>query len=269
MWAQVTSRPISAELTMIEPVAFYNVPAFGALSEVDDAQRRQCLRIAGLASRGLGSSSRATSYRDPRWEKIRVATCDAFPELVGRPLLEVAAERGTNALETMLDVALADDLSTRFHITLANDDAEAVTSLLRAEGCVLGTVRRRRPCRSALRCRAPHRLPVRLGSRRRRPPARSRRPQAHRRVGRCPRPQRSRATCEAGHAADIVVFDLDKLSPGPLSRVTDLPGGATRLLGDQPTGITHVLVNGTPTCVDGRHLLGELDDLPGQLLGNG
>jgi N-acyl-D-aspartate/D-glutamate deacylase len=75
-----------------------------------------------------------------------------------------------------------------------------------------------------------------------------------------------RGTLEAGRAADVVVFDLDALDPGPLRRVTDLPGGSDRLVADAPSGLRHVLVNGAPVRVDGRDVRGELGELPGHLV---
>jgi len=56
-----------------------------------------------------------------------------------------------------------------------------------------------------------------------------------------------------GAWADVVVFDPETVSPGPTRRTADFPAGAERLTADQPTGIRHILVNGTPTQVDGVH----------------
>ena len=47
------------------------------------------------------------------------------------------------------------------------------------------------------------------------------------------------------------MFDPATVAPGPIRRVRDFPADAERLTADQPIGMRHVLVNGTPIQVDG------------------
>jgi N-acyl-D-aspartate/D-glutamate deacylase len=54
--------------------------------------------------------------------------------------------------------------------------------------------------------------------------------------------------------ADVVVFDPQTVAPGPTRRVRDFPAGSERLTADAPSGIRHVLVNGTPVQVDGARV---------------
>ena len=49
-----------------------------------------------------------------------------------------------------------------------------------------------------------------------------------------------------GYAADVCVFDPDTVAPGPTTRVRDFPAEGERLTAEQPSGVRHVLVNGTP-----------------------
>ena len=53
-----------------------------------------------------------------------------------------------------------------------------------------------------------------------------------------------------GNWADVVVFDPATVAPGPIRRVRDFPADAERLTAESPTGVRHVLVNGTPIRVD-------------------
>jgi N-acyl-D-amino-acid deacylase len=73
-----------------------------------------------------------------------------------------------------------------------------------------------------------------------------------------------RGTLEVGSAADIVVFDLETVSDGPLQRVSDLPGGARRLFSDA-IGIAYVIVNGTPIREHGDTVV-DPARMPGQLI---
>jgi N-acyl-D-aspartate/D-glutamate deacylase len=64
-----------------------------------------------------------------------------------------------------------------------------------------------------------------------------------------------------GYAADVSVFDPTTVGPGPQRRLRDLPAGGERLTNEEPTGMRHVMVNGTLIRTDERQL--ELERLPG------
>ena len=60
------------------------------------------------------------------------------------------------------------------------------------------------------------------------------------------------------------MFDPDTVAPGPLRRVRDFPAGSERLTADQPSGVRHVVVNGSPVVSEGRLVAG--DARPGQVV---
>ena len=66
-----------------------------------------------------------------------------------------------------------------------------------------------------------------------------------------------------GYWADVCVFDPQTVGPGPLRRVRDFPADAERLTAEEPSGVRHVLVNGTPIRSDGRSQLDSLERRPG------
>ncbi len=57
-----------------------------------------------------------------------------------------------------------------------------------------------------------------------------------------------------GYWADVCVFDPRTVGPGRTTRVRDFPADGERLTAEEPTGVRHVLVNGTPIRVDGTQL---------------
>ena len=65
-----------------------------------------------------------------------------------------------------------------------------------------------------------------------------------------------------GNSADVCVFDPDTVGTGPIRRVRDFPADGERLTAEEPTGVRHVLVNGTPIRTDGTQL-DSLEALPG------
>jgi N-acyl-D-aspartate/D-glutamate deacylase len=69
-----------------------------------------------------------------------------------------------------------------------------------------------------------------------------------------------------GAWADVVVFDPATIGPGVVRRVRDFPGNAERLTADAPTGVTHVVVNGTPIRRDGVMVAGALAARPGHIV---
>jgi N-acyl-D-aspartate/D-glutamate deacylase len=72
-----------------------------------------------------------------------------------------------------------------------------------------------------------------------------------------------RGTLTPGAPADVVVLDLDRLDVGPIRRVTDMPADGERLIADQPTGYSHIFVNGVPTRLEGMPIA---DARPGAIL---
>ncbi len=75
---------------------------------------------------------------------------------------------------------------------------------------------------------------------------------------------RDRGLVTEGCHADLFVFDPESVGSAPARLVNDLPGGAPRLIAE-PTGVVRVLVNGVETVADGR----ATGAIPGALLRSG
>lgn len=190
---------------------------------------------------------------------------DANADLSGKLVAEIAAERGTDPFDTLLDVVLADGLRTVLWPPSSNDEAlwklqrelwddpdvllggsDAGGHLDRMCGgsyptqfladCLRG--RQMMPVEEAI-----HRLtdiPARLFG------------------------LRDRGRLTVGAHADIVIFDPTSVDAAPVTLVPDLPGGSARLTADA-IGVRRVIVNGTTTYIDGQ----PTGALPGAALRSG
>ena len=237
-----------------------------------------------LALEGKPDTERIASYRDPAWRarvtaeipQIRfsvpwdrwvVSESASSPQLVGRSLEEIARTQGASPIDALFDLALKDDLATRFTIVQFNFDEAEVTELLKLEGAVLGLadsgahpdqiidavlptdllgkwVREKRalPIETAVR-KLTGELSDLLGL--------------------------DRGYLRVGAPADIAVFDPDKVEPGPIRRVSDMPAGGDRLIADEPGGMIHILVNGEPIREYGVQLPRAPKGGPGMILRGG
>jgi N-acyl-D-amino-acid deacylase len=154
----------------------------------------------------------------------------------------------------MCELAVAEDLATRFRAYIANDDVEAVRHLLTHDRVVLGLSDAGAHVDQL--CDAPLYTDL-LGSwvrERRLMPLEK----AVRKLSGEPADLFAfvrRGYLREGYFADVCVFDPETVGPGPLRRVRDFPADAERLTAEEPTGVRHVLVNGTPIRVDGSQLV--------------
>jgi N-acyl-D-aspartate/D-glutamate deacylase len=262
LWAQVTCRPIQQQVTLRDPAPFSTVPAFAEVFGLAPEQRTSL--YADPAWRGRAVDGLASSSIPVRWDAFSVAESPRSPQLVGRSLLSIAEERECSPFDAMCDVAVGDDLATRFAITFANDDPDAVRELLLGEGAIMGLsdagahvsqicdavlpldflggwVRDREVMRIEDGVRKlTGELADLLG------------------IG--------RGYLEVGRPADVAVIDFATVGPGPIRRVRDMPAGGERLVGDAPTGLDAVVVNGTPIRRDGAPVPDRLDRRPGSVL---
>ena len=197
----------------------------------------------------------------PRWETFEVSESQRFPELVGRRVTDIGRERQLSPLDVMCELAVAEDLTTRFRAYIANDDVEEVGRLLTHDHVTLGLSDAGAHVDQL--CDAP--LPTDLlgtwvRERQLMPLER-----AVRKLTGEPADIFGfvrRGYLREGYWADVCVFDPQTVSPGPTRRVRDFPADAERLTAEEPGGVRHVLVNGAPIRRDGSQL-DPLDVWPG------
>jgi N-acyl-D-aspartate/D-glutamate deacylase len=177
------------------------------------------------------------------WSRMSVTETEARPELLDRSLADIAAERGTTPLDVMVDLSLDESLRTRFQLVLFNSNENEVGALLQEESTILGLSDA--GAHASQLCDASYAVHL---------------------LGRFVRERKEfplefaiwrltghpasalgfegRGLLKPGFAADVCVFDPDRVAQGPAERVYDLPGGADRLI-KRALGVEHVLVNGT------------------------
>jgi N-acyl-D-aspartate/D-glutamate deacylase len=202
-----------------------------------------------------------------RWETMEISQTFA-PEndgYVGRTVGEIAAERGQEPFDTLCDIVIADELGTVVCPPVAgNDDAswELRRDIWRDPRAIVGAsdagahldmLSTFNYSTAMLRaCRDHDLMPLEEA------------------VSLLTNRQarlygiKERGQIAEGWHADLVVFDADRIAPGPIVWRDDLPAGAGRLYGDAQ-GIAHVIVNGVEIVRNGE-LTGAT---PGTLLRSG
>jgi len=251
VWPQVTPRPLTMQFTMESPFSLNVSSVFGELMNRDRDARIAAYQDPEWRARAAADLQEVPMR--PRWETCEISESARSPQLEGRRVDELARERGCSPLDVICEVALADDLDTRFRIYIANDDADEVRDLLTREHVALGLSDA--GAHVGQLCDAP--LPTDLlgtwvRDRGVMPIERAVRKLSGEPAGLFGFVRRGHL--REGAWADVTVFDPETVGTGPLRRVRDFPAGGERLTAEEPTGMRHVLVNGTPIRRDGVQL---------------
>ena len=240
----------------------FALPMEARKKALDDPAERRRLRELTEAP-GAAALSRLL-----RWERMTVNDVGdpTLGQLVGRTIGDIAAERGREPFDAMLDVVVADDLRTGLIPPAPGDDDESWR--LRAEvwrdpRAVIGasdagahldmsytfsyftallgeSVRERGVVGLEDAVHFVTDQPARLYG------------------------LRERGRLAEGWHADVTVFDPDRVGRDPARMRHDLPGGAGRLF-QEARGVEHVLVNGVEIVARGELT----SDRPGTLLRSG
>ena len=265
VWPQVSCRPLSFSMTMVEPFTLNTSPIFAELMPKSIDERREAFASQGWRNRvRVGWENKQGLI--PRWDSYEIMDAPSSPDVVGRRLTDITGETGADPFDLLLELALLEpDLKLRVKAMLANDDAEGVAMLLNTEGCTLGLsdagAHVGQLCDAVLSTDL-------LGSWVRDKKVLTLENAVHKltQVQANLFGFTDRGVLRVGALADIVVFDAATVSPGPIRRVVDFPANGERLTADQPTGMHHLFVNGVEVQRDGKLLQPALDALPGRLV---
>ena len=259
---QVACRPIVVQISLGEPSPLANVPAFSEALARDRDGRKELYADPAWRARAR------TGMRD-RWgtklDHATVQETERHAELRNGPTLaEIGARTGGDATDAMCDLALAEDLRTRFRMVMVNDDETQVAELLGDRRFLLGLsdagAHTSQLCDANYATHLLQRFVRELE-------ALSLEEGVWRLTGHPAEVYgiEGRGRIAPGFVADLVAFDSQTVGSADLERVWDLPAGADRLVA-RSTGIEHIWVAGTATRRDGMDIDGVR---PGRLLRNG
>jgi len=255
---QVSCCPLTMDFTMASP---YPVEGLASWKPALGLQGRPlCAVLADPVFRqGVRDELAAPStFRlfNGEWHKVQVVevTQTRHRELEQRSVHDIARQKGKDPLDTMLDLALDEDLTTIFTAQLLNSDEAAVARLLNHPHSLVSLS----DAGAHLTFFNDAGFGLHLLGHWVRERGALRLPEAVRRLT-----QQSaeifglpgRGLLRAGYAADLLLFDPATVGRGRSHRVFDLPGGAPRLHTDA-AGVHGVWVNGRQVA-DGTGLLAQ------------
>jgi N-acyl-D-aspartate/D-glutamate deacylase len=250
VWPQVQTRPIDISFTLDQrSLMLLTMPSWWQVASLRShadkvaaiADRRQALvdEMNSLASRpnaGLGAGGFV----------VRQVVHERNDDLVGRSIDDIARERGTSHGDAMVDLALDEDLGTWFiRESIGHDNSRVVGDLLAHPyvhvgasdgGAHVGSfstfgdtgylfsefVRSTRSLTLEAAVKKVTLDPATIWG------------------------IRDRGLLAAGHAADVVVFDAERIGRGPEIASDDFPGDGARWIRRQE-GVDAVVVNGELT----------------------
>ncbi len=216
------------------------------------------------ARRILARDWRETAERFPpsfRRVGVAVAALPANASLSGRLLEDVAAERRTDPIELMLALALEEDFATEFAFCgVTNGDDEAVETMLRSPATLTGISDAGAHLHTF--CGADY--PTYFLSRWVREKQAFGLEEAVHSLTAAPAQLAGlsdRGVLLPGAAADLVLFDPERVAPEPLEVLHDLPGGGSRH-SKRARAVECVMVNGEVLLEGGK----PTGALPGRVL---
>ncbi len=250
--------------------ALYLLPNWGDVLYLDHDEKKA--KLADPAVRRW-LDEQARSAEGPfqfisDWSNMQIGDTFAAENagLTGRKVGDVAAERGAEPFDALLDVVVADDLRTALW-PMSSDDIDVAwqqrADLWRDQRVLVGGS----DAGAHLDRMCGARFPTEML-------AQTVRERGLLSLEECVRlltdePARlfglkGRGRVAEGYCADLVVFNPDTVASGPIVERTDLPGGCERLYAGA-VGVEHVLVNGTEIIAAGE----PTGATPGTLLRSG
>jgi N-acyl-D-amino-acid deacylase len=244
---QTSPLPLTREINMRNPFSFAGFPSWKRAFE-DKSKEAQAAVYRDPAFRNQFREDLKRPASFGNWARITVHEVKSpqLKKLEGKTVAEIAAERGVDGVDALLDVTLEDDLQNEFTMQSFNTRVERMAEILNNKDMLLGLGDG--GAHLDMLCDSGYPTYV-LGTW-----VRERKvltlEEAVRRMTSDPADFfgiRDRGRIAPGMAADIVIFDPATVgSGGRPERLYDLPGGAKRMV-MRSRGIEMTLVNGEVT----------------------
>ena len=249
---QTSPLPLTREINMRSPFSFAAFPSWKRLFE-DTSEQAQIAVYKDRAFRDQFREELKNPLTFGNWERITLheAQSDSLKSLEGLTVAEIARAQGKDAVDTFLDIAIADDLSCEFTMASFNTRVDRMAELLNDPSILIGLGDGGAHVDMLCDCGYPTYL---LGTWVRERGVLSIE-QAVRRLTSDPADLfgiSDRGRLHPGLAADIVIFDPETVGSGNRGeRRYDLPGGGKRMV--MPSqGVQYTLVNGDVVYADGK-----------------
>jgi N-acyl-D-aspartate/D-glutamate deacylase len=254
IFAQALTCQNNYEFSLDEWNLFDSIPAWRAVTlgapheraaKMRDPAHREALRMSFDPKQTLVG---ATVTAIPELVVTEVGKRE-LEEYVGFSLAEISAKLGTHPIDAMLDLALSDDLRTRFATPPQKIDMAAMREVVNSPFALPGVS----DGGAHMKFLTLGRYPTEFLSLLVRDNGLMDLEQAHWRLSAYPAMAagiRDRGFLREGAPADVLVYDLAKLRILPAERVHDFPAGDWRL-SCKADGYRAVIVNGEITFEDG------------------
>jgi N-acyl-D-aspartate/D-glutamate deacylase len=253
---QTSPLPLTREVNMRNPFSFAGFPAWKRVFQ-DKSKAAQAAVYRDPAFRNAFRKDLERPAGFGNWARITVQEVknEQLKKYEGRTVAEIAAERGVDGVDALLDITLEDDLDNEFTMQSFNTRADRMAEILRNKDMLLGLGDG--GAHLDMLCDSGYPTYV-LGTW-----VRERKvltlEEAVRRMTSDPADFfgiRDRGRLQPGLAADVVIFsEQDIASGGRPERLYDLPGGAKRMV-MRSRGVEYTIVNGAVTWKRGK-LTGE------------
>jgi N-acyl-D-aspartate/D-glutamate deacylase len=264
MFGQAHAREFNVVLSFKTQVPFDSLPEWKEFRSWPLDEQRQALhdpamraKLVDAAKAGSWGKGVGAEARKPEYDWIRVMDGPTPPY---RSVADVAAERGVDPAECMIDLALESDFEQFFLQPILNGDQDVVLEIMRHPRCIVTFSDSGAHVSQLMDSSIPTHL---LGYWSRQRQAFSLE-EAVRMITLVPSAAwgfHDRGLVREGMAADLCVFDPERIGPGMPAVAHDLPGGAVRLV-QKATGIAATVVNGEVLTEGGQHT----GAYPGQVL---